>query len=319
MRSFRSILLTGGAGFIGSSLARQLLEVEGLERLVVLDKLTYAGRRENLNGPDQDPRFEFVEGDIADRPFVADLLRQYAITGVFNLAAESHVDRSIDCADDFVATNIVGTANLLECCRKAFTPMLQCSSDEVYGSILPPEKFTEDLPLLPSSPYSASKAAADLLCHAAFTTYQQDVLVTRSSNNYGPRQHSEKFIPTIIRHAVQDETIPLYGNGMQIRDWMHVDDHCRGMITAFLRGRPGEIYNFGGHCERTNLGMTRSVLKALGKPESLIGSTSDRLGHDQRYAVDTTKALRHLGWSPQIKLLAAIPKVVRELAANIAH
>ena len=319
MRNFRSILLTGGAGFIGSSLARHLLGLEKVERLVVLDKLTYAGSRDNLVGPDQDPRFEFVQGDIADRALLGGLLRHHNITGVFNLAAESHVDRSILNPDDFVATNIVGTANLLETCRAARVPLLHCSTDEVYGSALVPNKFLETTPLAPSSPSSASKASADLLCLAAVTTHRQDLVITRSANNYGLRQHPEKLIPTIIRHALRDEPIPLYGGGMQIRDWIHVDDHCRGMITALHRGQSGNIYNFGGHCERTNLGLTRNILTILGKPESLISTAPDRPGHDLRYSVDTTKALRYLGWSPQTQMAKALPAVVRELAANMAQ
>lgn len=319
MRELRSILLTGGAGFIGSSLARHLLRVEQLERLIVLDKLTYAGNRSNLGALEDDPRFHFVKGDIADRALVAALLKQEAVTGVFNLAAESHVDHSIDDAEDFIATNIVGTANLLEECRGAKVSLLQCSTDEVYGSATPPAKFTEESPLIPSSAYSASKASGDLLCLAASITHQQDVLVTRSSNNYGPRQHAEKLIPTIVRHAIQDEPIPIYGDGMHIRDWIHVDDHCRGMLAAFLRGRAGQIYNFGGHCERTNLGLTRNILQILGKPDSLISRAPDRPGHDRRYAIDTTKALRYFGWNPREELMPSLPAIVRELAANFSQ
>lgn len=319
MRSLRSILLTGGAGFIGSTLARHLLETEGLERLIVLDKLTEAGRRDHLSGPDQDPRFEFVEGDIADRPFTTELLKYHGTTGVFNLAAASPLNHSPENADEFIATNIVGTMNLMEACRHTGIPLLHCSTDEVYGPIAPPAKLTENLPLSPPSPYAASKASADLLCQAATRTHQQDVLVTRCSNNYGPRQHPEKLIPTIIRHALLDEPIPLDGDGMQIRDWIHVNDHCRGMIAAFLRGKAGEIYNFGGHCERTNLGVARDVLKALGKPESLISSSPHGLGPNQRYAVDTTKALGKLGWNPLLKMQASLPAIVRELASGMAR
>lgn len=319
MRPLRSILVTGGAGFIGSSLVRHLLASDSVERLVVLDKLTHAGNRHNLTGPDQDPRFEFVEGDITDRSLVTELLRYHGITGVFNLAAESNPDRSSASPNDFVATNITGTTNLLEVCRAASAPLLQCSTDGVYGSILPPDKFTEDRILAPSSPYAASKAAADLLCLAACTTYQQDLVITRCSNNYGPRQHGEKLIPTIIRHALRDEPIPLYGGGMQIRDWLHVDDHCRGLIAAFLRGKTGQIFNLGGHCERTNVGVARNVLKTLGKPESLISTVPDRPGHDTRYSVNTAKALGFLGWAPLAKMPSALPVVVRELAAGLAQ
>ncbi len=317
MRQFRSILLTGGAGFIGSALARQLLNNEELRRLVVLDKLTYAGSRGNLIGPDQDPRFLFVEGDIGDRELVARLLREHDVCGVFNLAAESHVDRSIQNPDDFILTNVTGTANLLEVCRAAGVPMLQCSTDEVYGVAVPPAKFTDRSPLNPTSPYSASKAAADLLCLAARKTYGQDVVITRSSNNYGLRQHAEKLIPTLVAAALNDQPLPIYGDGMHIRDWIHVDDHCRGLVAAYSQGAAGSVYLFGGRCERTNLGVARNILEILGKPESLISFVKDRPGHDARYAVDNTKSLAHFGWRPQHRFRAVFPSVVRGLAANL--
>jgi dTDP-glucose 4,6-dehydratase len=316
VRSPRSLLLTGGAGFIGSALARRLLLREDLERLVVLDKLTYAGNRRNLIGPDHDARFHFVEGDIVDRELVARLLHDHRITGVFNLAAESHVDRSIESAEDFVRTNVTGVANLLDVCRASCVPLLQCSTDEVYGSVKPPGRFTDHSRLNPSSPYSASKASADLLCLAAVKTHQQDVVITRCSNNYGPRQHAEKLIPTLVRAALRDETLPIFGDGMDIRDWIHVDDHCHGLIAAFLRGHRGGVYLFGGQCERTNLGIARDVLAVLGKPESLIGFVPDRPAHDRRYAVDVTKSVAFFGWRPERKFRSGFPSVVRELAAN---
>ena len=316
MRQLRSILLTGGAGFIGSALARHLLKLHGLQRLVVLDKLTYAGNRGHLIGPDQDPRFSFAEGDIVDREFVARLLHDHGITGVFNLAAESHVDRSLLYPDDFVHSNVTGVAHLLEVCRSHAVPLLQCSTDEVHGSVEPPRRFFDSSPLNPSSPYSASKAAADLLCSAAVKSYHQEVVITRSSNNYGPRQHAEKLVPTLVKAAFHDEQLPLYGDGMHIRDWIHVDDHCRGMIAAFKQGISGEVYLFGGACERTNLGIARSVLEVFGKPESLITSVSDRPGHDRRYSIDNTKSFAALGWRPQHIFKTIFPSVVRELAAN---
>jgi dTDP-glucose 4,6-dehydratase len=316
VRSLRSILVTGGAGFIGSSLVRHLLAVPQLEHLVVLDKLTYAGNPGNLIGPDQDPRFRFVEGDIGDAPLVARLLGEVTATGVFHLAAESHVDRSIENSDDFILTNVFGTSRVLDACRTTGVPLLHCSTDEAYGSIDPPGKFTEDSPLQPGSAYSASKASADLLCLASHNTHGQDVVITRCTNNYGPRQHDEKFIPTLVRHAVQDLSLPIYGDGLQIRDWIHVDDHCRGMIAAFLRGPSGHVFNFGGHCERTNLGIARTILSIFGKPESLISSVPDRPGHDRRYAIDTTKAEHYFAWHPTQSFQSAFPSVVRELAAN---
>lgn len=316
MRAIQSILLTGGAGFIGSSLARHLLKEPELEKLVVLDKLTYAGDREHLVGPDQDPRFVFVEGDINDRELVENILVEHAITGVFNLAAESHVDRSITDATDFVATNICGTTTLLELLRPRGIPLLQCSTDEVYGPVTAPEKAKEDHALLPSSAYAASKASADLLCLAATRTHDQDVVITRCTNNYGPRQNSEKLIPLLVKQASGDEPVPIYGNGLQIRDWIHVDDHCEGLIAAWKRGKRGEVYHFAGHCERTNLGIARSVLDCLRKPHDLITHVADRPGHDERYALDTAKATLWFGWEPKRKFREVFPDVVRALASE---
>ena len=317
MRQIRSILLTGGAGFIGSALARHLLKVAGLQRLVVLDKLTYAGNRGNLIGPDQDPRFAFVEGDVVDHELIARLIHEHGINGVFNLAAESHVDRSLEHSGDFVRTNIAGTANLLDVCRAAAVPLLQCSTDEVYGSVNPPHRFLDTSPLNPTSPYAASKAAADLLCLAAVKSHGQDVIITRCSNNYGPRQHQEKFVPTLVTAAFNDQPLPIYGDGLHIRDWIHVDDHCRGLIAALQRGATGGHYLFGGQCERSNIGMARSVLEVFGKPKSLITSVRDRPGHDRRYAVDNTKSFAALNWRPQHRFRTIFPTVVRELAANL--
>lgn len=317
MRQLRSILLPGGAGFIGSALVRHLLRAEGLERLIVLDKLTYAGNRGNLIGPDQDPRFGFVEGDIADRELTASLLHEHRITGVFNLAAESHVERSLDSPAAFLHSNVIGTSRLVETCRAAAVPLLQCSTDEVYGSVSPPECFVEIKPLNPTTPYAASKAAADFFCLAATRCHEQDIVITRSSNNYGPRQHAEKLVPALVHAAFHDQPVPIHGDGMQIRDWMHVDDHCRGMITAFLRGHAGAVYLLGGQCERTNLGIARSVLEILAKPTSLITHVPDRPGNDRRYAVDFSKAVAGLSWRPQHRFRASFPLVVREIATNL--
>ena len=316
MRALKSILLTGGAGFIGSNLVRHLLKQDDIECLVVLDKLTYAGNREHLIGPDEDPRFHFVEGDINDRALVSKLLEEHAITGVFNLAAESHVDRSIADSSDFVATNIGGTATLLEATREGKIPLLQCSTDEVYGAITAPEKATEEHVLKPSSAYAASKAGADLLCLAAHHTHGQDVIITRCTNNYGPRQNTEKLIPLIVSKGSRDEEIPIYGNGLQIRDWIHVDDHCEGLIAAWRRGKGGQVYHFAGHCERTNLGIARSTLDCLRKPHTLIKSVPDRLGHDERYALDTAKSGLWFGWAPQRNFREHFPDVVRALVTE---
>jgi dTDP-glucose 4,6-dehydratase len=317
MRSLQSILLTGGAGFIGSSLARQLLKEEGLERLVILDKLTYAGKRANLTLPEQDPRCHFVQGDIGDAGLVDQLLKEHQITGIFHLAAESHVDRSIEDADHFIKTNVLGTSTLLEGARTYQIPLLHCSTDEVYGSIASPAKAKEDAPLSPSSPYAASKAAADLLCLAATRTHGTETIITRCTNNYGPRQHPEKLVPLLIQRALRDEPLPIYGNGLQIRDWIHVEDHCAGMLAAWRRGKSGEVYHFAGHRERTNIGMARSVLNALRKPQTLIEHVTDRLGHDERYALDTEKALMWFGWQPQVDFQDGFPEVVRALSADL--
>jgi dTDP-glucose 4,6-dehydratase len=307
-------LVTGGAGFIGSALVRLLLEQPDVERVVVLDKLTYAGSLAHLP---ENPRIEFVRGDIMDRRLVERLLETHAITGVFNLAAESHVDRSIERADDFTATNITGAFSVLGACRKTNVPLLQSSTDEVYGSIDSPARFTEDSPLRPSSPYSASKTSADLLCLAAVTTYGQDVVITRGSNTYGPRQHPEKLIPRMIQCALRDQPLPVYGDGQQVRDWMHVDDHGRGLIAAFLHGEAGGVYNLGAGYERANLDLVRELLAILGKPESLIHHVTDRPGHDRRYALDATKAQRELGWEPRAEFAREFPETVRRLAEEL--
>lgn len=316
MRSLKSILLTGGAGFIGSSLARHLLKEEDLECLVILDKLTYAGNRNNLTLPEQDPRCHFVEGDICDPQIVDKITREFNITGILHLAAESHVDRSIAKADDFITTNVLGTSLLLEAAQRLQIPLLHCSTDEVYGHVPSPEKLKEDAPLKPSSAYAASKASADLLCQAATRTHGVDTVITRCTNNYGPRQFPEKLIPLFVQKALRDEKLPIYGNGFQIRDWIHVDDHCHGMIAAWRRGKSGEVYHFAGHRERTNIGMARSILDALRKPHTLIDHVADRPGHDERYALDTEKALMWFGWQPEEDFKEVFPEVIRALAAD---
>jgi dTDP-glucose 4,6-dehydratase len=317
MRSLRSILLTGGAGFIGSTLARQLLERPEVEKLIILDSLTYAGNRENLAGPDQDPRFHFVEGNILDGNLVTRLLREFECTGIMNLAAESHVDRSIKHPGDFIATNIGGTSALLEAARTAGVSFLQCSTDEVYGSINFPKLADESQKLKPSSPYSASKTGADLMVQAAHATYGQDVVIARCSNNYGPRQHPEKLIPRMIYHALRDEPLPIFGSGQQIRDWMHVEDCAKGLISTFEKGFTNRIYNLGGKSERTNLGIVRTILKQLHKPESLMAHVQDRSGHDARYALDPRLALIELEWRARIPFRSGFETVVRELSQTL--
>jgi len=313
----RSILLTGGAGFIGSTLVRKLLDRDDLEKLTVLDKLTYAGNRQNLNGPDRDPRFEFIEGDILDRPLLDRILSRHSYTGVLNLAAESHVDRSIDCADPFITTNIAGVSNLLDATRDHRIPFLQCSTDEVYGPTPPHLRFDEFTRLNPSSPYSASKASADLLVQVALTTYGHDVVIARCSNNYGPRQHREKFVPKMIHCAMRNQPLPIYGSGQQIRDWIHVEDCALGLLATFEYGPSGRIFNIGAKSEHTNLGIARTLLRILKKPESLIAHVQDRPGHDSRYALDVQQALRVLQWRARIPFRSGFESAVRELAAGL--
>lgn len=317
MRNLSSILVTGGAGFIGSALVRKLLFRNELQRLIILDSLTYAGRKENLAGPDQDPRFHFIKGDINDQTLVSRILSEGRVTGTLHLAAESHVDRSIEAPEDFIRTNVSGTANILAATRAHGSPLLICSTDEVYGSAPAHEKFSESAALNPSSPYSASKASADLLALASVTTYGQDVVISRCSNCYGPRQHQEKLIPKLIYHALRDLPLPIYGTGQQIRDWMHVDDCALGLISTFEKGGKGSIYHLGAKWERTNLGIARSILKKLHKPESLIAHVNDRLGHDVRYSLDVRRALQSLGWKARIPFRSGFEDTVRELAAEL--
>ncbi len=296
---------------------RKLLERSDISRLVVLDSLTYAGDRRNLSGPDQDPRFHFVEGSINDPELVQKLLKDAAITGIFHLAAESHVDRSIADPANFVHTNVGGTSCLLDCARLAQVPILICSTDEVYGPTPVHTTFSESDPLKPSSPYSASKAAADLMAIAAVTTYGQDVVIARCTNNYGPRQHREKLIPRFVYQALRDEPLPIYGSGQQIRDWIHVDDCALGLIAAYEHGTKANVYHIGASSESTNLGIARRLLKTLHKPESLITHVTDRPGHDMRYALNVSRSLQILGWKARIPFRTGFSEVVRELASDL--
>lgn len=301
-------LITGAAGFIGSNFVHWLHREQPTATIVILDALTYAGSLRNLDGlpvtreetefPQTHPIL-FIEGDINDQALVGRLFDQYTFTGVFNFAAESHVDRSIVGAQPFLRTNILGTQTLLDAARMHSTPrFVQISTDEVYGSLGHEGKFTEHTPLAPNSPYSASKAAADHLVRAAHHTFGQPVITTRCSNNYGPRQFPEKLIPLMINQALQEQPLPVYGDGLNVRDWIYVDDHCAGVWAAFTKGNPGDVYNFGGDAERTNLDVVKQILHLAGKPESLITFVEDRLGHDRRYAIDFSKATRELGWKP---------------------
>ncbi len=295
-----NVLVTGGSGFIGSNLVRLLLEERPAWRVVNLDKLTYAGNAENLAGLESHPRYRFVRGDIANGELVAELLRGERIDAVMHLAAESHVDRSILSPAVFIETNVRGTQVLLEAARElGVSRFLHVSTDEVYGSLGPTGLFTEETPLAPSSPYSASKAASDLLALAYAHTFGVDVVVTRCSNNYGPFQFPEKLIPLMIANALEDRPLPVYGDGLNVRDWIHVDDHARGLVAALERGRAGQVYNFGAASERRNVDIVREVLRLLGKDESLIQYVQDRPGHDRRYAIDASRARGELGWAPR--------------------
>ncbi|HEX9050191.1 MAG TPA: dTDP-glucose 4,6-dehydratase [Anaeromyxobacter sp.] len=307
-----NVLVTGGSGFIGSNLVRLLLAERPAWRVVNLDKLTYAGNAENLADLEGNPRYRFVRGDICDGALVADLVKAERIEAVLHLAAESHVDRSILAPSVFIETNVRGTQVLLEAAREAgLKRFVHVSTDEVYGSLGPTGLFTERTPLAPSSPYSASKAGSDLLALAYAHTFRVPVVVTRCSNNYGAYQFPEKLIPLMIANAVRDLPLPVYGDGMNVRDWIHVEDHCRGLLAALERGKDGEVYNLGASSERHNIDIVKLVLELLGKPQSLIAYVKDRPGHDRRYAIDAAKARRELGWAPRRRFEEALAETVR--------
>lgn len=313
-RSPGVVLVTGGCGFIGSNFVRMLLSDEfssQIRSVIVLDKLTYAGNLENLTDCLDDPRFSFVHGDITDAECVQNILQSSPVEALFHFAAESHVDRSILDSTPFVQTNITGTQVLLDEARRAQTPLyVQVSTDEVYGSLGPEGLFSEQTPLAPNSPYAASKAAADLLVRSYCHTFDFPGIITRCSNNYGPYQFPEKLIPLMIANACEDRELPVYGDGKQVRDWIHVLDHCRGIWLAATRGETGEVYNFGGRTELENLSLVRQLLSLLNKPESLIRFVKDRPGHDRRYAIDCSKAERELGWFPQIPFEQGLQETV---------
>ncbi|GAB3213923.1 dTDP-glucose 4,6-dehydratase [Marinactinospora endophytica] len=306
------ILVTGGAGFIGSNYVRRLLEgaypqTEGAH-VTVVDKLTYAGRRENLDGLDPD-RLEFVRGDVTDAALLSRLLR--GVDLVVHFAAESHVDRSIAGSAEFISTNVVGTHTLLQCALEAGVGrVVHVSTDEVYGSIAE-GSWEETRPLEPNSPYSASKAASDLLARAYHRTHGLDVCVTRCSNNYGPRQHPEKFIPKAVTNLMRGLPVPLYGEGVNVRDWLHVDDHCRGIALVAAKGRAGEVYNIGGGTELTNRDLLGKLLEIIGADASLVHRVADRPGHDLRYSVDHTKISDELGYRPEVPLERGLADTVR--------
>ena len=317
------LLVTGGAGFIGSAFVRYILSESTATSVVTLDKLTYAGNLENLASVLEDRRHRFVHGDICDRATVASILQEGDIDAIVHFAAESHVDRSILSPDDFVETNIRGTATLLDAARQAKTErFVLVSTDEVYGDIEAPLEADETFSLKPSSPYAASKAAADLLALSYFRTFRLPVLITRASNNYGPYQFPEKLIPLMISNALEGAPLPVYGDGLQIRDWLYVDDHCRGIHAVLQRGREGEVYNIGGNCALPNREVITRVLQIVGAPETLMQTVTDRPGHDRRYALASEKLARETGFVPQMSFELGLPATVqwyRDHAAWIAH
>ncbi len=309
----KSILVTGGAGFIGSNFCRYMLEKYPDYSIIVLDALTYAGNMDNLADLMGNPRFTFHHGDIRDREVVESLMCD--VDAVVNFAAESHVDRSIADPGDFVLTDVFGVFILLEAAKKrGLARFLHVSTDEVYGSI-EEGSFKESDALTPNSPYSASKAGGELFARSYFATYGMPIIITRGSNNFGPYQYPEKLIPLFITNALEDKQLPVYGNGMQVRDWIYVLDHCEGIDVALHKGQLGEAYNVGGSNERTNLHITKAILSILGKPESLIKYVEDRPGHDQRYSIDCSK-LNALGWKPRHDFDEALEKTVKWYVEN---
>ncbi|MGN0613935.1 MAG: dTDP-glucose 4,6-dehydratase [Porcipelethomonas sp.] len=310
-----TILVTGGAGFIGANFVYLQLEEHPGDRIICLDKLTYAGNLSTLEEALKNPDFRFVRADISDRETVEKLFEQEKPDIVVNFAAESHVDRSIEDPGIFIKTNIMGTQVLMDACRKyGIERYHQVSTDEVYGDLpldRPDLFFTEETPIRTSSPYSSSKAGADLLVLAYYRTYGLPVSVTRCSNNYGPYHFPEKLIPLMISRALADQPLPVYGRGENVRDWLYVKDHCKAIDLVMRKGREGEVYNIGGHNERTNLEVVKTILKELNKPESLITFVTDRPGHDMRYAIDPTKIHTELGWLPETKFEEGIKKTIQ--------
>ncbi len=310
------VLVTGGAGFIGSNFIRYFLHQYPNDHIVNLDSLTYAGNLLNLDDIALYPNYTFVHGDITDRELINTLFRK-GIDAVINFAAESHVDRSIQNPGVFIKTNVEGTQVLLEAARVyKVSKFVQVSTDEVYGSLGPTGLFTEETPLAPNSPYSASKAGADLLVRAYHETYGLPVNITRCSNNYGPYQFPEKLIPLMILNALSDKKLPVYGDGLNVRDWLHVEDHCTAIDLVLRKGRNGEIYNIGGNNEKSNLEIVKTILKELNKPESLIEFVEDRLGHDRRYAINAEKVKNELGWRPSYQFEGGIKKTIQWYVSN---
>ena|SRR5690625_2763129 len=306
-----NVLITGGAGFIGSNFVRYMLKEYSDYKIINLDKLTYAGSLENLIGIKSFKNYHFIKGDIVDKQLVDSILKKYKINVIINFAAESHVDRSIEEPTIFITSNILGTQTLLDAGYKNnIKKFIQISTDEVYGTLGKDGYFTEESPLAPNSPYSASKASGDLLARSYYKTYGMNVNITRCSNNYGPYQFSEKLIPLIITNALENKRIPVYGNGLNVRDWLHVDDHCSAIDLILHKGLPGEVFNIGGNNERSNITIVKKIIDYLSKTDKLITYVEDRKGHDFRYAINSNKIMDELGWKPVYNLDVGLEKTI---------
>lgn len=327
----KTYLVTGGAGFIGSNFILYMLKKYKDIKIINLDKLTYAGNLENLKEVEDDERYSFVQGDTCDKILVRELFKKNEIDYVVNFAAESHVDRSIKMPEIFVQTNVLGTVNMLNCAKEAWetkegwregVKFLQVGTDEVYGSLGETGYFVETTPLDPRSPYSASKASADMMVKAYYDTYRMPVNITRCSNNYGPYQFPEKLIPLLINNCLQHKELPVYGDGLNIRDWLYVEDHCKAIDMVINGGRTGEVYNIGGHNERTNITIVKTIIKYLNEnydrdiTEGLIKYVEDRKGHDRRYGIDPTKIKEELGWYPETTFEVGIEKTIKWYLGN---
>ncbi len=322
----KTILITGGAGFIGSNFVKTMLKKHPEYKIINIDALTYAGNLENLKDIDNNPNYEFIKVDIRDRQKIEEIFKNNVITSVVNFAAESHVDRSIEEPEVFLTTNIIGTQVLLDTAKKYWkvnpkdkyckeyklgVKFLQVSTDEVYGALGETGMFVETMPLMPNSPYSASKASADMIVRAYNETFGMPVNITRCSNNYGPYQFPEKLIPLMINNCLKEKDLPVYGDGMQVRDWLHVSDHCSAIDTVLHKGKNGEVYNIGGNNEKANIQIVRLIIGTLGKSEDLIKYVKDRPGHDRRYAIDNTKITTELGWEPAYTFEQGIQETIQ--------